>query len=297
MRAGERGFLLLTSQLGDPDRKPLTVAQFRTLTQRMRDMSSPSEPDSQLTVDYILSIGYDRAMAERIVGLLEDEIRLESYLRIAERKGCVPVTRVSDAYPQILRNRLGADAPGSLWAKGDLSLLDTPMIALVGSRNLRAANKEFAYAVGREAARQGYTLVSGNARGADKTAQDACLEWGGKVISIVADELENCSVADNILYLSEDSFDLPFSALRALSRNRVIHAMGHKTFVAQCTYGKGGTWDGTVKNLRHNISPVFCFADGSAATAELEQLGATLIATDDLLDFSALHGKIESFLD
>ncbi len=287
---------MLTSQLGDPNRKPLTIAQFRTLTQRVAEMEQTRE-DRPLTPKDVVSLGYDYPTAERIVALLESELQLDEYLHLARKKGCVPVTRVSDAYPQILRNRLGADAPGSLWAKGDLSLLENPMIALVGSRNLRTPNKEFAYAVGREAARQGYTLVSGNARGADKTAQDACLEWGGKVISVVADELENCSVADNILYLSEDSFDLPFSALRALSRNRIIHAMGYKTFVAQCSYGKGGTWDGTVKNLRHNISPVFCFADGSAAMAELEQLSATLIATDDLLDFSALHGKIESFLD
>ena len=296
MKAGERGFLLLTSQLGDPERKPLTVAQFRTLTKRAAEMPQTSENRPLLPED-LIALGYDRLMAERIVGLLGDETQLDSYLRFAQRKGCVPVIRVSENYPQILRNRLGADAPGSLWAKGDLSLLEGPMIALVGSRNLRVANKAFAYAVGREAARQGYTLVSGNARGADKTAQNACLEWGGKVISIVADELENCSVNENILYLSEDSFDLPFSAIRALSRNRVIHAMGYKTFVAQCTNGKGGTWDGTVKNLRHDISPVFCFSDGSAAMAELEQMGANLITTDDLLDFSTLHGKTESFLD
>ena len=296
MRMGERGFLLLTSQLGDPNRKPLTVAQFRTLTQRAAEMH-PTTEERPLLPDDLLALGFDRPMAERIVGLLGDETRLDSYLHLARQKGCVPVTRVSENYPQILHNRLGADAPGRLWAKGDLSLLDTPMIALVGSRNLRTANEEFAYAVGREAARQGYTLVSGNARGADRTAQDACLEWGGKVISIVADELEKCHPTENVLYLSEDSFDLPFSAIRALSRNRIIHAMGHKTFVAQCTNGKGGTWDGTVKNLRHNISPVFCFADGSAAMAELEQMGANLITTDDLLDFSTLHGKTESFLD
>ena len=119
----------------------------------------------------------------------------------------------------------------------------------------------------------------------------------GKVVSIVADELEKCVATENVLYLSEDSFDLPFSALRALSRNRVIHAMGYKTFVAQCTNGKGGTWDGTVKNLRSNISPVFCFADGSAAMTELEQMGANLVATKDILDISALSGNINSFLE
>ena len=179
MKAGERGFLLLTSQLGDPERKPLTVAQFRALTHRAEEMQPTTETRPLLPED-LIALGYDRPMAERIVGLLGDETRLDSYLRLAQRKGCVPVTRVSESYPQILRNRLGADAPGSLWAKGNLSLLENSMIALVGSRNLRTENRKFAYTVGREVARQGYTLVSGNARGADRVAQEACLEWFAK---------------------------------------------------------------------------------------------------------------------
>ena len=35
MNPRERGFLLLTSHLGDPDRSVLTVAQLRTLAMRI----------------------------------------------------------------------------------------------------------------------------------------------------------------------------------------------------------------------------------------------------------------------
>ena len=41
MNPRERGFLLLTSHLGDPERKVLTVAQLRSLALRMRDMEQP----------------------------------------------------------------------------------------------------------------------------------------------------------------------------------------------------------------------------------------------------------------
>ena len=68
-------------------------------------------------------------------------------------------------------------------------LFRSPAVALVGSRELRAENRKFAAAVGYRAAEEGLTLVSGNARGADRTAQEACLAAGGRVISIVADEL------------------------------------------------------------------------------------------------------------
>ncbi len=295
MNAKERGFLLLTSQLGDPERKPLTVAQFRTLASRATQMEKPTQ-SRELAEDDLVALGYDRHTALRIVQLLEDAGQLDRYLYRGQLRDCYPISRLSAVYPASVRKRLGLDAPGCLWAKGDLKLLDTQRISLVGSRELAEQNRIFAERVGREAARQGITLVSGNARGADRVAQDACLESGGRIISIVADELQTYPLRKNVLYLSEDSFDLPFSAQRALSRNRVIHALGYLTFIAQSNSGTGGTWDGTAKNLRHGWSPVFCFDDGSPATAELEQLGATRIAPEQLADLPALRSNMETFL-
>ena len=283
MRTTERGFLLLTGHLGNPERRVLTTAQLRTLADRMKDAKKPEENRELLEKD-LVKLGYDREMAKRILGLLEEEAVLDYYLRRAGQMDCIPITRVSPGYPLLLRQRLGLDSPGCLWAKGDIRILNTPAIALVGSRELRESNRRFAEAVGRQAAEQGLTLVSGNARGADRTAQEACLEAGGRVISIVADELSKQPRRRNLLYLSEDGFDEPFSAQRALSRTRCIHALGRMVFVAQSDLGKGGTWDGTVKNLRFGWSPVACFRDGSDASEQLEQMGAYLVDGDDLRD-------------
>jgi len=295
MNARERGFLLLTSQLGAPERKPLTVAQFRTLATRAAQMEMPLE-SRELDETDLVALGYDRQSADRIIRLLSDEEWLDRYLAKGRLRNCVPISRVSNGYPASVRQRLGLDAPGCLWAKGELSLLETPRISLVGSRDLAENNRAFAETVGREAARQGITLVSGNARGADKIAQDACLENGGRVISVVADKLQDYPFVSNMLYLSEDSFDLPFSAIRALDRNRVIHSLGFLTVVAQCNGRRGGTWDGTTKNLQHNWSPVFCFDDGSSIALELEQLGATLLDRSELADISALQPNISSLI-
>ena len=287
MNRRERGFLLLTSHLGDPERKVLTVAQLRTLALRMRDMAYPVE-ERDLYESDLLRLGCDRELAKRILSLLEQEDLLDAYLGKATAYHCVPITRVSDHYPPILRQRLGLDSPGCLWARGDVEILNTPAISLVGCRELSAPNREFAEAVGHQAAEQGLTLVSGNARGADRAAQEACLKAGGRVVSVVADGL-NRIPARNMLYLSEDGFDEEFSAQRALSRNRCIHALGRMVFVAQSDLQKGGTWSGTVKNLRFGWSPVACFRDGSEAAAQLEQMGAYQIGLEDLRDFSCLQ--------
>ena len=294
MNAKERGFLLLTSRLGDPTRKPLSVAQFRTLANRVRTMEKPVHP-RELTGGDLVALGYDRETARLILQLLQQEELLDRYVKQGLRHNCIPITRVSDAYPPAVRQRLGLDAPGCLWAKGNTALLSTQMIALVGSRDLREENRAFAESVGTEAAKQGITLVSGNARGADRVAQQACLDAGGNVISVVADELKREPVSERILYLSEEGFDLPFSGPRALSRNRVIHALGYLTLVAQSDLGMGGTWDGTIKNLRQRISPVFCFNDESPASKELEQMGATLVIPQQLSDLAALRGNMDKF--
>lgn len=295
MTGAEYGFLLLTSKLGNPDRKPLTVAQFRELFSRSEQLERKDESRNVTAAD-LVSMGYGLQMAGHIVELLGEEMLLQHYLQKAKKAGCVPVTRATECYPVALRNRLGLDSPGVLWAKGDLSLLNTPAIALVGSRDLRSANREFAKEVGSQAAKQSFILVSGNARGADKTAQEACLEAGGKVICVVADSLEEHRAKENVLYLSEDVFDGEFSAQRALSRNRVIHCLGIKTFVAQCNLEKGGTWDGTTKNLQKGWSSVFCFDDGSRAMQALLQMGATPVKPAQLSDLTALQPDTQSFL-
>lgn len=294
MNGRERGFLLLTSHLGDPERKPLTAAQLRTLAKRVCDSDFSGE-DRELTVKDLTALGYGWDAAAHIAELLKQEPQLDHYLARGAALGCRPVTRVSPGYPPLLRQRLGLDSPGCLWASGDLSILNTPAVALVGCRNLSEPNRAFAEAVGVQAAELGLTLVSGNARGADRAAQDACLSAGGRVISIVADGLHRCT-ARNLLFLSEDGFDEPFSAQRALSRNRCIHALGRVVFVAQSELQKGGTWSGTVRNLRFGWSPVACFRDGSEASALLEQMGACLIGQEELGDFGCL-GSVDNFLD
>ena len=288
MTGPERGFLLLTGRLGNPERKPLTVAQLRLLASRAEMMKKPTLHRDLEATD-LLELGYGPEMAERILALLGADALLDRYLRRGSNRGCVPLTRVTPGYPTVVRKRLGLDAPGCLWCKGDLSLLDRPKIALVGSRGLNRTNEAFAREVGRQAALQGYTLVSGNAVGADMTAQQACLEAGGTVISVVATELEWHRQQERVLYLAEDGYDQPFSAQRALSRNRVIHSLGEKTFAAQSTLEKGGTWDGCVRNLRFGWSPVFCFDDGSEAMNRLEQMGATLIGFEHLRDLAILE--------
>lgn len=287
MNGAERGILLLTGQLGDPEAKPLTAARFRELAKLFAQISSQT-PDRELQLQDLAGAGVREEDARHILALLERQEQLDIYLQEGKKRGCCPLTWVTPGYPAVLKKRMGLERPACLWAKGDLSLLEKPAVALVGSRKLHVLNEAFAAEAGRQAALQGLVLVSGNADGADRTAQDACLAHGGQVISVVADRLDSHEARENILYLAEDGYDMGFRGYRALSRNRIIHALPLLTLVAQCSCGKGGTWDGTVKNLKNRWSPVFCLDDGSEGIQALVQRGAEPIEGMDLLNLRQL---------
>ena len=292
MTGAERGFLLLCCHLGNPMRHPLTAAQYRKLARRVRG-SEKAPDDRELELSDLTRLGYSPEEGRRILALLSEEELLSRYLSKAAKHGCVPLTRLTPGYPRRILEALGDDAPGCLWARGDLSLLQRPGIALVGSRELHPENERFAREAGKQAARQGLTLISGNARGADRTAQDACLSAGGGVVSIVSDRLTDHVPVRNILYLSEEGFDLEFSAQRALSRNRCIHALGLSAIAAQCSLQTGGTWDGSVKNLRFGWSPLYVFDDGSESANLLVQMGAEKIGFEALRDLGNLPHSMQ----
>ena len=292
MTGAQRGYLLLCCHLGNPERRPLTPVQLRKLARRIR-YAEKAPGDRELEAADLTALGYGEADAAHILNLLSETALLDRYLAKAAKCGCVPLTRLTPGYPRRLLDALGDDAPGCIWARGDLSILEKPGIALVGSRDLHPRNEVFARQAGREAARQGLVLISGNARGADRTAQNACLAAGGQVISIVADILADHAPVRNLLYLSEEGYDLEFTSQRALSRNRCIHALGQSAIAVQCNLRMGGTWDGSVKNLRFGWSPLYVFDDGSKSTELLEQMGACRIGLCDLKDLSALPGPIQ----
>ncbi len=274
MRRTEEGLLMLTCALGQ-NVQPLTTAELQYMEKLILRLPRP-EKDFEISTAFFCSLGYSAKQAERFVALLERDECLRSYL---SRPDIRVISRLSGDYPERLQ-RLRAYMPTALFCKGDVSLFSTRCIALVGSRVLPARNRAFAERIGTIAAYEGFTLVSGGAVGADTAAQNACLKNGGKVICFVPDELSRYREHPNILYCSDEGWDLPFTAARALRRNHYIHALGEKTFVAACPRPKGGTWSGTSYNLNHRLSEVYALDDNTEGTRLLTAMGAVAISED-----------------
>ena len=70
------------------------------------------------------------------------------------------------------------DAPPILWARGEVALLQRPMVAMVGARNASSLGLRMARRLAEGLGQGGQVVVSGLARGIDTAAHEAALESG-----------------------------------------------------------------------------------------------------------------------
>jgi len=105
-------------------------------------------------------------------------------------------------YPQKLRE---ADHPIELlYYRGDWELVDTPGVAVVGTRDPTEEGASNAKRIAQSLVRNGFTVVSGLARGIDTAAHTAALEAGGRTIAVIGTPLfdsypkENAALQENL---------------------------------------------------------------------------------------------------
>lgn len=169
----------------------------------------------------------------------------EAELRAGKTAGATMFTHADANYPKALRDL--PDAPPVLWVMGDLTVLDRPMIALVGARNASSLGTRMARALAAELSEQGYTIVSGLARGVDTAAHLASLKGG--TVAVMAGGVdviypaENTPLAADILKtglrLSEQPLGLIPQARHFPSRNRLISGLAHAVVVVEAAAKSG----------------------------------------------------------
>lgn len=299
----ERGMLLLCAVFGDDSVKPLTLSEYRELSARVCHTTMEKDhAQRQMVMEDFLHLGYDTEQAERLIRLLSREKELDALLNLSGMHGIEAVTRVSPGYPARLFNKLSELAPPVLFTAGNKRLFQEECVGLVGSRRLSEKGRAFACRVGELAARENYVLVTGGAEGADDAGTRAALHNGGRVIAFLADSLERrvkngfereYVLNGKMLLVSAGSPCAPFSAPRAMARNRLIHLFGEKTFVAQSDYEKGGTWAGSVDNLKKSWSPLYVADLETTGNQELINLGGCKTPLDQLVSIRKISELID----
>jgi DNA processing protein len=141
------------------------------------------------------------------------------------------------------------DPPPLLFAHGDLSLLQRPAAAIVGSRNHSEYGEEVCRRVAWEAAAAGVVVVSGMARGLDAIAHTAALDAGGATIGVLGNglgviypaanrQLYERVMASGLLLTEFPPGDKP-NAGSFPRRNRIISGLARATVVVEAAEGSG----------------------------------------------------------
>lgn len=106
------------------------------------------------------------------------------------------INRTDDAYPSKLKDgyvRSGGEPYGperrrifkTFYAQGNLSLLNRPWMAIIGTRHPTKLGREQTRAIASYFAKQGWVIVAGLAMGIDDEAHNAALDAGGDTIAFL----------------------------------------------------------------------------------------------------------------
>ncbi len=204
-------------------------------------------------------------------------------------------------FPQALKSIPGP--PVVLFALGNLDLLASPSVAIVGSRDHSDYGQRITRRVAGAAARAGITVVSGMARGLDAEAHSAALEGSGGTIGVLGNGLGVVYPAANrrlyqqvksegLLLTEHPPGDKPHAGSFP-KRNRLISGLAQVTVVIEAAAGSGTliTVETALDQGRDVMAvPGPITSPTSVGTNKLIRDGAMpLLITDDLLELYGLQ--------
>ncbi|MGF7153090.1 DNA-processing protein DprA [Novosphingobium gossypii] len=174
------------------------------------------------------------------------EHRVQAEIAAARKAGARYLFHDSPDYPPLLAQAEGA--PPILTYRGDTALAARPCVAMVGARNASAAAIRLAREFAHDLAGQGWSVVSGLARGIDGAAHRGALATGA-TIGVIASGIDVTyppehadlqeEVAQSGLLLAEQPPGTEPLARHFPTRNRIIAGLAAGTVVVEAAPRSG----------------------------------------------------------
>jgi len=169
------------------------------------------------------------------------------------------LTLLDDDYPHLLKHD---QTPPVLFYAGDLRILERQTFAIIGSRKAGEESLAFTRAVSSYLAEQGANIISGNARGVDRTAYEGATSTQGCTTVVLPHGIRKLSgvqwrallekiEAGKVLLLSQFHPNAQWVVSRVVERNKVVMGLAQILIVAESNT-EGGTWAGATGALRQN---------------------------------------------
>ncbi|MFZ6848089.1 DNA-processing protein DprA [Undibacterium sp. RuRC25W] len=302
-----QAILLLTAPLiagrGTSSSELLSPGEYKRLARHLREIQrQPADLVSPDAVDLLRACQpvIDEARLQRLLGR---GFLLSQVIERWQARAIWVVSRADAEYPRRLKARLREDAPAVIYGCGDMGLLESGGLAVVGSRHVDDSLIDYTMAVGRLAARAGRTLVSGGAKGIDQAAMRGALEAGGKVSGVLADSLEkttmnrehrNLLLDGQLVLISPYDPSAGFNVGNAMQRNKLIYALADASLVVSSDLNKGGTWAGAIEQLdKLKFVPVYVRSTGESSSGIDALQGKGAIPWPNPQDADAFEGVFD----
>jgi len=219
----------------------LTPAALRRLIAKF---GSPDELLSRSPAQ-IAQVAGDAARAA--LGRGPDPKQFESTLAWARTPGCHVVPLDDPRYPPLLREIV--DPPLVLYARGRVELLQSPAIAVVGSRAATTQGCRNATAFARALSDAGLCIVSGMAQGIDAAAHRGGIDGRGASIAVLGTGIDRVYPARNAelarelsergLLVTEFPLGAPPMPAHFPRRNRIISGITRGCLVVEAALASG----------------------------------------------------------
>ena len=235
----------------------------------------------------------------------------------SEDNGIGLIGYFDDIFPESLRKAINeegkADSPMLLWYRGDLSLLQMPGIAVIGTREATPEGMAGGEFLSGEFAKKGFNIVSGLAIGCDTCGHKGALKVGGSTTAFLANGLdhdsiyppENQDLAEEIvekggLLLSEYRIGSIVNRYSLVARDRLQAGLAQATLVVM-TGVKGGTMHAANTTLKAG-KPLFVMKfkndytnqhEKCLGNAYLVQQGAKYISGEDMKNLDPICDGIK----
>ncbi|NWK12847.1 DNA-processing protein DprA [Clostridium cadaveris] len=170
-------------------------------------------------------------------------------MNINKRLNIKTVLYINKLYPERLREI--NNPPAIIYIKGkNLNKNDLKSIACVGSRKISKFGVTAIESIVKNLTMERFTIISGLAYGADKTAHEVCLKQNGRTIAVVAHGLdmiypkEHEIMAKMILenggtIISEYPVGTKIEKFRFVERNRIVSALSSGILMAEAKEKSG----------------------------------------------------------
>lgn len=209
-------------------------------------------------------------------------------------------------YPEQLRKI--KNPPQKLYIEGNIDLLKTNIISIIGSRACSENGKKLAQKFTRELVYQGLTITSGMAVGIDTIAHKTTLEENGQTIAVLGNGLKNIFPEENIelyqqiikkdgLVVTEYPPKEKAKSQNFLERNRIVSGLALGILVIEAAYRSGTSVTAKlaleqgkkVFSIPHELDDIH-----GVGTNRLIKKGAKIVTTteDIINEFSLLQYKV-----